>query len=107
MNQCKIGECGELVVEIPATVYLRLVRAFVCSESEYQSALLEEFGGIGSLNEKELREFLKNEILRCIFYEDCIKTNSDSINEKIMRLIDSVVDARVFEIKNEENNKNE
>ena len=101
MNQCKIGECGELV-EIPAVVYLRLVRAFICAESEYQSALLEEFGGICNKTEKELRELLKNEILRFIFYDDCIKTDCDRINEKIMRLIDSVVDSRVSELKNEE-----
>lgn len=101
MNKCMMGECGEFV-EIPVTVYLRLVRAFVCSESEYQAALIEEFGGIDSMSEKEIREFLKNEILRCIFYEDCIKTDDDRINKKIMRLIDSVVDSRVYEIKNAE-----
>ena len=101
MNKCIIGECGELV-EISVTVYLRLVRAFVCSESEYQAGLLEEFGDIDSMSEKELRELLKNEILRCIFYEDCIKTNDERINKKIMRLVDSVVDSRVFEIKNKE-----
>ena len=103
MNQCKMGEIGELVVvEIPVTVYLRLVRAFICTESEYQASLMEEFGGIDSMSEKELREFMKNAILQSIFFDDCIKTNSDRVNNKIMRLIDSVVDSRVFEIKNEE-----
>lgn len=100
-NPWRSGEY-EQTVEIPAIVYLRLVRSHVDLESENQAELLRERDDFCKMSTEERREWLKKAILKCIFYEECIKTDQNDINEKIIIAVDRAVDSRIFELSNME-----